>query len=112
MRVAVLGVGLIGGSIGLAARAAGHEVAGWDVDPDVLAAAVERDAVDRAAADLIDAVRDAELCFVCAPVGGLPELVADALPAAPAGCAVTDVGSTKRTIVDSVGDERFIGGHT
>ena len=51
------------------------------------------------------------MCFLCAPVDALPELVRSALAAAPEGCAVTDVGSTKRQIVASTGDERFIGGH-
>jgi prephenate dehydrogenase len=111
MRVAVLGVGLIGGSIGLAARETGHEVVGWDVDPEAIAAAVEHGGIDTAAASAADAVAGAEVCFVCAPVGVLPGLVAHALAAAPADCAVTDVGSTKRAIVDSTGDERFIGGH-
>ncbi|MBV9213179.1 MAG: prephenate dehydrogenase/arogenate dehydrogenase family protein [Actinobacteria bacterium] len=111
MRVAVLGVGLIGGSIGLAAREAGHEVSGWDIEEDTLAAAAERGAIDRAADSVADAVSDAEVCFVCAPVGALAELVAAALAAAPSGAAVTDVGSTKRAVVEGVDDERFIGGH-
>ena len=111
MRVAVLGVGLIGGSIGLASRESGHEVVGWDLDPKVLRAATERGAVDRAASSLAAAVTDSEVCFVCAPVGALPGLVAEALAAAPDDAAVTDVGSTKLAIVDSTADERFIGGH-
>ena len=111
MRVAVLGVGLIGGSIGLAAREAGHEVSGWDAVPDALRAAAGREAVDSARGSAADAVEGAEVCFVCAPVGALPALVAGALAAAPDDCAVTDVGSTKRAIVESTADERFVGGH-
>ena len=111
MRVAVLGVGLIGGSIGLAARGLGHEVAGWDVDPDALAAAVEHNAVDRAATSVADALVDAAVCFVCVPVGALGELALEALAAAPEECVVSDVGSTKRSLAAATGDERFIGGH-
>ena len=111
MRVAVLGVGLIGGSIGLAARREGAAVAGYDADAGVLAAAVEHGAVDRAATTVAGAVADADAVFACAPVGALPELVNEALAAAPAGCVVTDVGSTKRAIAAAVDDERFIGGH-
>ena len=111
MRVAVLGVGLIGGSIGLAARREGAEVAGFDADPGHLAAALEHGAIDRAAASVEDAVRDAEAVFACAPVGALPELIRAALAAAPQDCVVTDVGSTKRAIAAAVLEERFIGGH-
>jgi prephenate dehydrogenase len=111
VRIAVLGVGLIGGSIGLAARREGAEVAGYDADAGHLAAALEHEAVDRAAASVADAVNDAEVVFACAPVGALPELIRAALDAAPEDCVVTDVGSTKRSIAGAVLEERFIGGH-
>ena len=77
VRIAVLGVGLIGGSIGLAARehVEGAEVVGFGRDPERLRTAVERGAIDRAAASIDEAVEGAELCFACAPVGVLPELV-------------------------------------
>jgi prephenate dehydrogenase len=107
----VLGVGLIGGSIGLAARDAGAEVVGYDADPGVMAAAIERGAVDRVAPSIEAAVEDADAAFACAPVGALPELLKEALAAAPDDCVVTDVGSTKRSICAAVDDERFIGGH-
>ncbi|MEA2273103.1 MAG: prephenate dehydrogenase, partial [Solirubrobacteraceae bacterium] len=111
MRIAVLGVGLIGGSIGLAARREGAEVAGWDVDPAVLDGAAERGAVDRAAGSVADALEGAAATFLCAPVGALPALTAEALAAAPRDCAVTDVGSTKRALAAATDDERFVGGH-
>jgi prephenate dehydrogenase len=111
VRVAVLGVGLIGGSIGLAARAGGADVVGYDPDGGVLEQALERAAVNRVAESVEDAVAGADAAFACAPVGVLPGLVAEALAAAPADCVVTDVGSTKRTIASSTDDERFIGGH-
>ena len=111
MRIAVLGVGLIGGSVGLAARERGHEVAGWDLDAATLDAARERGAIELAAGSPVEALEGAAVCFACAPVGALPGLVAEALAAAPADCAVTDVGSTKRSIATATTDERFIGGH-
>jgi prephenate dehydrogenase len=111
VRIAVLGVGLIGGSIGLAARERGAEVTGYDADPEVMAAAVSRGAVDGAGDDVAAAVDGAEAVFACAPVGALPELVDAALRAAPRDCVVTDVGSTKRAIAAAIDDERFIGGH-
>lgn len=112
MRVAVLGVGLIGGSIGLAARERlGAHVRGWDPAGDELRAALARGAIEEAAASAPDAARDAETIFVAAPVGALPAAVAEALQAAGDGCVVTDVGSTKRAVVAANDDERFVGGH-
>jgi prephenate dehydrogenase len=109
VRVAVLGVGLIGGSIGLAAREAGHEVTGYD--PRAIEAAVERGAVERTATTVGEAVAGAGAIFACAPVGALPALVNEALEAAPDDCVVTDVGSTKRALAAAIDDERFVGGH-
>ncbi len=113
MKVAVLGVGLIGGSVGLAARAyqEGAEVIGFGRSAERLDKAVALGAIDRAAGSLEEAVQGADVCFCCAPVGALPEQVAAALAAAPADCVVTDVGSVKRGLVERFADERFVGGH-
>jgi prephenate dehydrogenase len=112
MRVAVVGVGLIGGSVALAARErAGATVLAWDADPSALQAALHRGAADRAAGSLADAVADAEVAFVAVPVGALSATVAEVLAAAPAGCVVTDVGSTKRAVRSAHVDQRFVGGH-
>jgi prephenate dehydrogenase len=110
LRVAVVGVGLIGGSIGIAARSRlGASVAGFDPDAASLRAAVAHGAVDVAAGSLREALDGAELAFVAAPVGALPGLVREALDAASSSCLVSDVGSTKRSVV--VDDPRFCGGH-
>ena len=112
MRLAVLGVGLIGGSVALsAAERLGAEVRGWDPDPAVLAEAQRLGALMTAAAGPAEALADAEAAVVAAPVPALPEAVAAALALAPRDCVVTDVGSTKRAVVAAVGDERFVGGH-
>ena len=112
MKIAVVGVGLIGGSIGLATRERlGAEVAGFDPAPGALEAALEVGAVDHAAPNVAAALAGAEAAFVAAPVGALPAAVGAALAAAGEDCVVTDVGSTKRTVVEAVDDERFIGGH-
>ena len=112
MIVALVGVGLIGGSIGLAARERlGATVAGYDTSADALEAAHERGAIDTAADSVADAVRDAEAVFVAVPVGGLRSAVIAALNAAPAGCVISDVGSTKRAVVAALSDSRFVGGH-
>ncbi|HET9124502.1 MAG TPA: prephenate dehydrogenase/arogenate dehydrogenase family protein [Solirubrobacteraceae bacterium] len=112
MRIAVLGVGLIGGSVGLAARERlGAEVAGWDPAPEALAAGVDRGALDVAADGVAEAVRSADAVFCAAPVARLPALVAAALAAAGPECVVTDVGSTKRAVTAEFADPRFVGGH-
>src|SRR5207244_337021 len=80
-RLAVVGTGLIGASVGLAAREAGvGEVRGWDIDPDALAAAGERGAVEPAGS-LAAAVEGAELAVVAAPVAALPDGVGEVLTA-------------------------------
>ena len=110
-RLAVVGTGLIGASVGLAARAAGvDDVRGWDVDPVALATAGERGAVEPASS-LREAVEEVELAVVAAPVAVLPGEVADVLGASGAKTTVTDVGSTKGAVTSAVTDERFIGGH-
>jgi len=113
MRVAVLGVGLIGGSIGLAARQRlGCEVVGWGHNRATVERAVELGAVDRAAGSVGEACAGAEVVFCAAPVAVLPELARAALEASGAETVVTDAGSTKRGIVAALGeDERFVGGH-
>ncbi len=112
MRIAVVGVGLIGGSIALAARERlGATVAGFDPNQEALRQATSRGALDEAAGDLAGAVQGAEAVFVAAPVGELPATVAAVLEAAGPDCVVTDVGSTKRSIVGSGDDPRFVGGH-
>jgi prephenate dehydrogenase len=112
-RIAVLGVGLIGGSIGLAARRRLEaEVVGFDADPATLERALASGAVDRAAGSVTEACEGAEAVFCAAPVAGLAALVAEALAASGPETVVTDVGSTKRGLVATLGeDERFIGGH-
>lgn len=113
MRIAVLGVGLIGGSIGLAARRRLQtSVVGFDPQRATGERAVEEGAIDSVAPTVEEACAGAEVVFCAAPVAGLVELVESALAASGPDTVVTDVGSTKRDIVAALGsDERFIGGH-
>jgi prephenate dehydrogenase len=113
MKIAVLGVGLIGGSIGLAAkRRLGAEVVGCGRSPERLQRAVELGAIDRGFGSVAEACEGADLVFCAGPVAALPEQAREALEACGPDTAVTDVGSTKGELVEAVGgDERFIGGH-
>jgi prephenate dehydrogenase len=110
-RIAILGVGLIGGSIGLAARErAGATVTGFDPDREVLAKALTLGAIDHAGDDLSSALSDAQVVFVAAPVGALAQTVKTALGHIGSDCVISDVGSTKR-VMAQMNDERFVGGH-
>ncbi len=112
MRVAILGTGLMGASVGLAARRSGASVAGWDPDGEALSVAHAKGALDEPSATLDDAVRDADLAVVAAPIAQLPPQVAAVLEATADQTTVTDVGSTKASVVAAAGGSpRFVGGH-
>ncbi len=113
--VALVGTGLIGGSIGLALRRAGVEVVGYDDDAARGDAALEAGAVDELAPDLASAVAGADLTVVAVPVGKVAEVVVAALDAGSG--LVTDVGSVKAPVVAAVeaarpdAAARYVGGH-
>jgi prephenate dehydrogenase len=113
MKVAVLGVGLIGGSIGLAAKEGVEDVdvVGFGRSPERLERARALGAIDNVASSLEEALDGASVCFCCAPVGALKDQIVAALAVAGEDCVVTDVGSTKGEVVAAVGDGRFVGGH-
>src|SRR5512139_182218 len=94
--VAIVGVGLMGGSLGLALRGLDHvEVRGADPDPEALRTAVAMGAIDVACPTLEECVAGARAVVVAAPVPRLVELARRALAATGEGCVVTDLGSTK-----------------
>jgi prephenate dehydrogenase len=113
MRAAVLGVGLIGGSIGLAARERlGCEVVGWGPNRPTLERAEALGAIDCSTDSVAAACEGAEIVFCAAPVSALPGLGREALEASGPEAIVTDAGSTKQGIVAELGgDGRFVGGH-
>jgi prephenate dehydrogenase len=112
VKIAILGVGLIGGSIGLATRRrAGAYVSGYDPDPRAGAQALARGAIDASASDPAAALADADVAFVAVPVGAIPGVVQRVLALGGTGCVVSDVGSTKAAIAQAGRDERFVGGH-
>lgn len=111
MRVAVLGVGLIGGSVALAARRSdGVHVTGWDHDPAVLAQAALAGVLDEGVPALTD-VRDIDVWVVAVPLAQLASTIAAACAAAGPDAIVTDVGSTKLAFVQAAPGDAYIGGH-
>ncbi len=114
-QVVIVGVGLLGGSIGLAVkeRQVAGEVIGIGRNQARLDEAIRREIIDRATTDLRAGVQQADLVVVCTPVELVSETAKDVLRAAPANCLVTDVGSTKQAIVDALSDwaMQFVGSH-
>jgi prephenate dehydrogenase len=108
-KVTIIGVGLIGGSIGLAIknRHAARLVTGVFRHASTLKRALKARAVDRGVMDIASGVKDADLVILATPVHFIPELVAKVLRSAKPGTIITDAGSTKEWIVRSV--EKFQG---
>jgi len=100
----VVGLGLIGGSVALALRCRGWHVTGDDNQPGRADEALGRGILDAVGLDA-----RAEVTFIAAPVLAVPDLVKRALTETSG--VVTDVGSTKSSVVRSIDDPRFIGGH-
>ena len=115
-RIAIVGLGLIGGSIALAVRERWSSILITAVDrPPVLAHASSSGAIDRAANTVAD-IGPVDLIILAAPVGQNLELLTQVLSSRPAGAVVTDVGGTKRDIVSAAatlpsGTRAFVGGH-
>jgi prephenate dehydrogenase len=100
-KIAIIGVGLLGGSIGLAVkrRRLAREVAGFVRRPESLKDCEKAGAVDYATTDLLAAVSDADLVILCTPLSQMRSRVAEMLPALKRGAMVTDVGSVKAGVV-------------
>lgn len=100
-RLAVLGVGLLGGSVAKAARAQklAHEIVGIGRDAGRLAPALEDGTLDRAVTDVAHGLRGADFVVIAAPVRTIETLLPVVWQAADADAVITDVGSTKRRIM-------------
>jgi len=117
-RVAIVGLGLIGGSVGLAlrkAKAAQH-VAGYDLGRGVSERAQRIGAIDQAYEALADAVQGAELVVLATPVGSMRHLLGQLAPVLTPGSVVTDVASTKTQVMQWAEEllptsVSFVGGH-
>ena len=119
MRLALIGVGLIGGSFARAVRAAGRFscVVGFDTEPEALRRAVDLGVIDERASTAARAVVDADLVMIATPVGSMRPTLREILPYLRADTVVTDVGSTKGSVTDAAREElaeafaRFVPGH-
>lgn len=118
-KITIIGVGMIGGSLGLALKGGGsaaREITGVDTDRAGLEAALGRGAIDRIADRPAVGVADADVVFLCSPVLQIPELVAEILPHMKREAVITDVGSTKGFLRQKIATLipshiHYIGGH-
>lgn len=116
-RVAILGLGLMGCSLGLALNRSGAalQVTGYDPDPAVLQEARRLGAIGAAAASPAEAVREADLVVLAAPVTAFPSLFHELGPGLSPRAVVSDLGSVKRSVLAAASalprPSRFIGGH-
>ncbi|MDD2852544.1 MAG: prephenate dehydrogenase/arogenate dehydrogenase family protein [Desulfuromonadaceae bacterium] len=117
-RLAVIGVGLIGGSFAVALRKAGvvGRIIGVDTNAENLALAFSRGLIDESAPDVASAVEGADVVFISVPVCAISAVVKEIVPLLPDGCIVTDGGSVKAEVVrqcDALMPTgcRFVGGH-
>lgn len=99
--LSILGVGLLGGSIGLALRAISSpcKIMGYGHRSSTLRLALEVGAIDQGYEDLASAVRESELIILCTPVGVFSQILGHIAPHLKSGAIVADVGSTKQTVV-------------
>lgn len=116
--ISIIGVGLLGGSIGLALRAAGVkcQLTGYGHRRETLDKALEYGVVDHVSQDLSEAVQQADLVILCTPVGLFRGLLKEMGPALAKGAVLTDVGSTKRSVVEAAREllpetVQFVGSH-
>jgi prephenate dehydrogenase len=118
-RVAIVGVGLVGGSFALALRRAGMvaTIVGVDRNAEALSRAASLGVIDTAAESVSDAAAGADLVVVAVPVRAIPSVLHDIALALDPGAVVTDVGSTKADVVEEARAElralfpRFVPGH-
>lgn len=118
-QITIIGTGLIGGSMALALKAAGFEgkIIGCDRRA-VLDRARSMRAIDSGAEDPIEAITGSDLIVLATPVGGIIDLIERIGPIVPPNALITDVGSTKKEIIERArsvfGDQapqRFLAGH-
>ncbi|MBA4161926.1 MAG: cyclohexadienyl dehydrogenase [Novosphingobium sp.] len=105
-RIAVIGLGLLGGSVGLAIKAhlPGATTTGYDADPATRARAAERGLVDQICDTAADAVKDAELVVLCVPVGAMAAAAKELAGTLPADALVSDVGSSKQSVAKALAE--------
>jgi len=104
-RVALIGLGLIAGSMALAMRRDGlaGEITGYARSAQTRKTAADIGLVDRVCDSAAEAVKDADLVVLCVPVGAMESVAREIAPHLKTGATLSDVGSVKRAVIDAVG---------
>lgn len=114
-RIAVVGLGLIGGSVAAALKRAGHHVCGFDENSETAEVAHELALIHELATTLRSAVAGAEMVVVAVPIAAVPHVVAEIDETAESGATVLDTASVKDSVIEAMERlphaERFVGGH-
>lgn len=112
MKIGIVGLGLIGGSLGLDFRAQGFSVVGISRQPATCIRATERGAVGQASVDF-SLLSEAEIIFLCTPIAAIIPTLKSCIPYLKPDTLVTDVGSVKASIVEECSQlwANFLGGH-
>jgi len=112
MKIGIVGLGLIGGSLGLDLRALNHEILGVSRKAKTCEIAIEKGVVDEASTEL-SLLKDVEIVIICTPIGAIAKTLKQLTPYLAPNAIATDVGSVKKTIVDECSAlwPNFIGGH-
>ncbi|MGP0129030.1 MAG: prephenate/arogenate dehydrogenase [cyanobacterium endosymbiont of Rhopalodia musculus] len=112
MKIGIIGLGLIGGSLGLDLRDHGHTILGVSRRESTCQRAIERGVVDEASIDL-GSLSNADIIFICTPIGLIIPTLEQLISHLKAKTIVTDVGSVKTSIVEQGSRlwDKFIGGH-
>lgn len=108
-RVAIIGVGLIGGSLARALKRAGECVTGYDTDPSALRRACELGVIDEPCAELSRAVEGAEIVVIAVPLGAVAEIFQGLAGHLDEHAVITDVGSVKGSVAHAA--RRYLGHH-
>ena len=119
MKIAIIGLGLIGGSLGKALKNLGRtdlRIIGIPRREETIKLALELGAIDEGTTDHLKGVGDADLVFVCTPINLVPEIIAEIAPRLKKGAIVTDGASSKYEVVARAEKALskgtyFVGGH-
>jgi len=112
VKIGIVGLGLIGGSLGIDLRESGHQIYGISRSPETCETALERGVVDHASTEF-EILSATEVVFVCTPIFAIASTIKQILPYLDPETIITDVGSVKQPIVSECSQlwSNFIGGH-
>ncbi|AFZ12660.1 arogenate dehydrogenase (NADP) [Crinalium epipsammum PCC 9333] len=112
MNIGIVGLGLIGGSLGLDLRAQGHKVLGVSRREETCQQAIPLGVVDDASVDL-NILAGTDVVFICTPIAAIAPTVEQLIPYLTPETIITDAGSVKAPVVEAIAPlwQNFVGGH-